>query len=33
MKLKPTSIYLGDNGRCCCGEHCGITAQLYAVSL
>lgn len=25
-KLKPDSIYLGDNGRAFCGEHAGASA-------
>lgn len=25
-KLQPTSLYLGDNGRCFCGAHAGVTA-------
>lgn len=25
--LKPESLYLGDNGRCLCGEHSGMMAQ------
>lgn len=28
MKVKPDALYLGDNGRCCCGEHLGTTARL-----
>lgn len=24
--LKPETLYLGDNGRCYCGEHSGMTA-------
>jgi hypothetical protein len=24
--LKPHALYLGDNGRCYCGEHSGTTA-------
>jgi len=25
--LSPEAIYLGDNGRCFCGRHAGMTAQ------
>lgn len=24
---KPEALYLGDNGRCLCGEHLGATAR------
>jgi hypothetical protein len=24
--LKPTALYLGDNGRCYCGAHAGMSA-------
>lgn len=27
MKLIPTALYLGDNGRCFCGNHAGAVAQ------
>lgn len=26
-KLSPTALYLGDNGRCFCGEHAGSSAK------
>lgn len=26
--LKPSALYIGDNGRIACGKHCGTTAQL-----
>ena len=26
-KLSPTDLYLGDNGRCFCGEHAGASAK------
>lgn len=28
MRIHDQAIYLGDNGRCYCGEHLGITARL-----
>ena len=28
MRLQPNALYLGDNGRCFCGNHAGITAKV-----
>ena len=28
MKVRPDTIYLGDNGRAYCGEHLGYTAKV-----
>ncbi len=25
--IRPAALYLGDNGRCLCGDHLGATAQ------
>lgn len=27
MKIRDEVLYLGDNGRCYCGEHLGMTAK------
>lgn len=27
VKLHDTALYLGDNGRCYCGEHSGMSAR------
>ncbi len=28
MRVQNDTIYLGDNGRACCGEHLGMTAKM-----